>query len=642
MLSFVRKHADSWLIKSILWMIVFAFIGTIFYSWGMGGASASRGGVVATVNGSPITFAEYDQTFNNLMNFYRDQFRNQFSEELIKRLDLKTQALDALVQKKLLLDQAKKQNLQISDAELISRIKSYQAFQKDKTFDESLYKTYLKNNRLTVLEFEESQREGLIIEKVEGLIKANTKVSETEITEAYNRENEKIKLDYIVFPDDHFKNSEPVTEQELKDYFEKHKIQFEIPEQIKVEYVKLEPQSFAAEITPQEDDIQNYYETKMAEFHVKKQYKARHILFKLESVDATENKGVEETQKAMEEATKTKAAEVLKQIRGGASFADMAKKYSDDKNSGQSGGSLGEFPAGSMVQEFESALDKLNIGEISEPVLSPYGYHIIQLDGKSDERIKPLSEVKDEIIQKLKESKAHQRVRRVAKLIHKSAEVDSDLERAAKENNFATKKTGLFSRENHEIPEIGAVPDFFNQAFKLEDNRVGEPIQTAEASYIIKVVERNLAYTPELGDVKAQVMQAAEREKHFTATQKKFEELKRQIAEKGLDAIAKELKLDVRHTPYFSAKDSIPGIGNVKSVKDTAFGLKKGESAGVDFRGKNYLIVVQDRELPGTPGADDLRPLTAKIKADKASIIFSDWLNGLKENSDIKIDKTLL
>ena len=89
MLSTIREHADSWLIKAILWLIIFAFIGTIFYSWGMGGASNSGGGVIATVQGDKIFQGEYDRTFNNLVDFYRQQFKNQFSDEMIKKLDLK-------------------------------------------------------------------------------------------------------------------------------------------------------------------------------------------------------------------------------------------------------------------------------------------------------------------------------------------------------------------------------------------------------------------------------------------------------------------------------------------------------------------------------------------------------------------------
>ena len=89
MLNKIREYNDSWMIKSILWTIILAFLGTIFYSWGMGGASSSRGGVVATVEGISINYSEYDKTFNNLVNFYRNQFRNQFSDDMIVRLNLK-------------------------------------------------------------------------------------------------------------------------------------------------------------------------------------------------------------------------------------------------------------------------------------------------------------------------------------------------------------------------------------------------------------------------------------------------------------------------------------------------------------------------------------------------------------------------
>ena len=133
MLSIIREHADSWMIKAILWLIIFAFVGTIFYSWGMGGSASSGGGVIATVNGQKILQAEYERNFNNLVNFYRQQFRNQFSNDMIKKLDLKNQTLQALIQKKILLIEANKQNIQVSDEEVISHIKKLPSFQNDKS-----------------------------------------------------------------------------------------------------------------------------------------------------------------------------------------------------------------------------------------------------------------------------------------------------------------------------------------------------------------------------------------------------------------------------------------------------------------------------------------------------------------------------
>jgi len=131
MLNVIREHADSWLIKTIIWSIAFAFVGTIFYSWGMGGSSGSSGGVVATVDGSKISQAEYERTFNNLVKFYREQFQGQFSEELIQKLDIKTQALDVLIQKKILLLKAKELDIQISDTEVVMKTNSLASFQKN-------------------------------------------------------------------------------------------------------------------------------------------------------------------------------------------------------------------------------------------------------------------------------------------------------------------------------------------------------------------------------------------------------------------------------------------------------------------------------------------------------------------------------
>ena len=158
MLSIIREHAHSWMIKAILWLIIFAFIGTIFYSWGMGGSADSGGGVIASVNGKKILQNEYERTFNNIVDFYRQQFRNQFSNDLIKQLDLKNQALEALIQKNILLFEANNQNIQVSDEEVIAHIKNFPLFQNNNKFSEAAYRNYIKVKRLTPNEFEEGQR----------------------------------------------------------------------------------------------------------------------------------------------------------------------------------------------------------------------------------------------------------------------------------------------------------------------------------------------------------------------------------------------------------------------------------------------------------------------------------------------------
>ncbi|MBT5967828.1 MAG: SurA N-terminal domain-containing protein, partial [Nitrospina sp.] len=285
MLNIIREHSDSWLVKSILWMIVFAFIGTIFYSWGMGGATSSSGGVVATVDGSNISKAEYERTFNNLVNFYREQFKSQFSEELIQKLDLKNQALNVLIEKKILLHKAEKLNIQVSDAEVINQINSLAVFKKNKVFNNTIYQNYLKFKRVTPLEFEETQREALLLDKIRNLIKFNVKVSPNELNEAFLIANEKVKLDYMVLPLNHFKSEEKVSPEEIKSFSEKNKERFEVPEKIKIQYVKTTPKDYENQVEIQKEDIDDFYKMKIANFRVQKMYKAAHILFRPETKD---------------------------------------------------------------------------------------------------------------------------------------------------------------------------------------------------------------------------------------------------------------------------------------------------------------------------------------------------------------------
>jgi len=643
MLNLIRQHADSWMVKTILWLIIFAFLGTIFYSWGMGGAPGSRAGVVASVEGIEIPYGEYDKTFNNLINFYRDQFKSQFSEDLIQRLDLKTQALDALIHRKLLLLESDNLNIQVSDEELVAQIQSLPAFQKDNKFNQTYYDNYIQFNRLTKLDFETGQREALRIEKLEKMITGNTLVSQTEALDAFKTEKESVKFDYIAFSEDHFEITEPVNETDLKSYYDNNKVQFEVPNQIKVEYVKVTPKDFEDAIAPSEEDIQEYYDSKITAFQVKKKYQASHILFQLEPAKIDEKASDEEKQKASEEAAKKEAEEALKKIREGADFAKLAGELSDDTSSGSKGGSLGEFSAGTMVPEFEAALDKLQPGEVTEPVKSPFGYHIIRLDNKTDARVKPLSEVKDAVIKSIKETKARQKARRIVKRIYKSTQNGSSFSQAVADQKVEAKISDFISRQKHTILDVSAAPEFFNSAFSLPDERVSDPIHTFNASYILKVKERKPATIPELDSVRKEVEEKARKDANKKLTSSKFKELAGKLESgKDLEKIAKELKMAIQHTPFFSRIDSIPGVGDFPNIKDKVFQLEKGQTTSATAFRKHYLIQLQDRNLAGEPTREQLETISARLKKQKSATLFKNWIKNLREKSNIMIDQTLL
>ncbi|CCQ92141.1 putative PpiC-type peptidyl-prolyl cis-trans isomerase [Nitrospina gracilis 3/211] len=648
MLNLIRQHADSWMIKGILWLIVLAFVGTIFYSWGMGGPVQGRSGLLGTVNGKNITLAEYDRSFENLVSFYRDQFQSRFSEDMIEKMDLKNSALEALVQKKLLLMEAEKQGIQISDAELADRILTNTSFQKDNKFSRALYDRFLTFNRMTAQEFEANQRQFLLMEKVESFIKDNTQVSDVEIQEAWAKENRKIKIQYVAFSRDYFQSQITPTDEQLKQYFEAHKRDFEVPLQIKAQYVKLSPAQVIGDIKVYDEDIKDYYDANQATYLVKKRYKARHILVRTElNTLGGDTLSTDEKEKRLNESdakAKAKAEDILKQIKeGGKTFEEMAKEHSDDKMSGAKGGDLGQFPKGTMVPEFEAALETMKPGAISGPVQTAFGFHLIKLEEVHPQRLKPLEEVKEEIVEKLKKMKATQRIRRIAKKIFQSAEKDQDLSRAAQKYEQTTKTTDFFSGKDHDIPEIGVVPEFFNTAFTLQDNAVSSPVNTFEASYLLKVIERKPPYVPDFEEVEAEVKEAFMESRHLEVTKAKWEKMAHELAKDGnLEALAEANTLVVEETPYFSQVDSIPGIGNIQSIKAKAFDTEPGKTTRGESPQTYYLIKVVDLQQADKPNKKEIQQTYQRLKQEKGNIVFRNWLENKKAEARILVDKTLL
>jgi len=644
MLNWIR---NSGVAKGFLWFIIFAFVATIFYSWGAGGEIGRVNKTIATVNGMEIKTNEFERAYNNIINFYRDQFRGQFSEELAEKLKLKENALDALIQNRLVLMEAERMNLLISDQELADSISKRPEFLRDNQFSNSLYQNFLRFSRISARDYEESQRKTLLHEKLEGVIKASTQISETEIQEAYKKENEKIKFKYIGFSKDFFKPAGRPSDGEIQKYFDSNKSQFEIPEQIQVQYVKLTPRMVEDTVNIYEEDIKDYYDSNEGKFFIKKQYKASHILIKNDDpLPFGEDLSEEQKEKLLNEAdekTKIKADEILKQIKEGADFAEMAKKHSADTASGNNGGSLGQFSQGLMIPEFEAALDLLKPGELGGPVKTMFGFHIIRLEEMKEERLKPLTEVQEEIKKILKEDKARKRIRRIAKKIRKAAGVGNDLTQAVLEYKAETQSTKFISRKTHNVPEIGNEPEFFNTAFSLAGEQLSEPINTPDASYLLKVIARKDPYIPEVNEVLREVTQVVAEEKNKSATENQFKALgKRLKSEKNLEQLAKGLKMDVEETPFISQSDSIPGIGNIQSIKDTVFPLKPGETTTGASRGVYYLIQMVEREAAGQIDPEQSKKIYTRIKNEKARVVFQEWMENVKESADILIDQTFL
>ncbi len=199
MLELIRKNASSYLVKGILLIIICAFIGTIGLIWGAGGFSGlTKENIVVTVNKNTISLVDYNKAIENKIRVYRNVYGERFSNKLLERLRVKERTLDELIEKELVSQEAIKHGFEVTDAEVRDIIVSYQAFQQQGIFNANLYRQLLRSNGISVTEFESEQRHDLLTQKMGNLITDRAKVPETEIRMEYEKQNEKIKADYLV------------------------------------------------------------------------------------------------------------------------------------------------------------------------------------------------------------------------------------------------------------------------------------------------------------------------------------------------------------------------------------------------------------------------------------------------------------
>ena len=289
-------------------------------------------------------------------------------------------------------------------------------------------------------------------------------VSDAEIHEEFVKQNTKVKFDYAVLKQDDIKKGLHPAEAELKAFYESHKQSYanSIPEKRKVKYAVIDSNKAEASVQVTQDDLRQYYDRNRDTYRVPEQVKVSHIWIKMPLTGddgKVDDKNVSEAQH--------RAEDLLKQVKGGAKFEDVAKKYSEDSGSANVGGSLGWIGKGQMTPEFEKAANGLTKGQISDVVKSTDGFHIIRLDDKQDAHAKPLDEVKDQIEPNLKHQKAQQLAQKKAEDLLSAGE-DEKFGRGCRGKGVPVITSDFFCRKDM-LPGLGPAPQFMDAVFSAQE-----------------------------------------------------------------------------------------------------------------------------------------------------------------------------
>jgi peptidyl-prolyl cis-trans isomerase D len=461
-------------------------------------------------------------------------------------------------------------------------------------------------------------------------------VTDKEIEEEYKRRNEKAKIDFFVIDAAKLEDKVTVSEQDQKDYYEKNKAKYNVPEKRKAKYVFFESLKLRPEIKVSDDELRSYYEQHKDEYTLPERVKAQHILFK------TQGKSPEEIAKIREKATG-----VLERAKKGEDFSALAKQFSED-SSASSGGDLGDFGRGQMVPEFEKAAFSLGAGAISDLVQTQFGIHIIKVNSKQERRERPFEELKEAIRPVVETRKAEQRGSELAQQAAVALVNNKDLDAVAKTLNAQVKETPLIE-PGGAIPDLGNAAELDKKMFTMNKGEIGTAIQVDRGYVVPQITDIVAAHPASLEEAKDKVVADAKTEKAkqlATDKAKQAEELMK--GGKDLNAAAKAVGGDVKTSEFVTRSASIPEFGSIVELDKELFTLPIGKpGTPITVAGKTLAYSVKERqEINPEEMKKSIDTLRNEITPQRRDQYFQAYVQEVKKKMEsskkIKINESIV
>ncbi len=606
----------------------------------------SKPGVVAKVNGEDVTAEQVRETAREMAQQQAQQYGAQASMIMPFLIQQATpRAADQLIDRQALVAEGQKIGLKSSPQEVRDELQHgrYAAyfFPGGSFIGEAEYEALLQQHNLTPATFENSVANEIVISKLQTLITGGASVSDAAIRQEFVKENTKVKFDYAVLKEDDIKKGLHPTVEELKAFYDSHQKSYanSIPEKRKIKYVVLDTLRVQAGVRVTSDDLQAYYNQHRDQYRVPEQIKVSHIWIKMPLPGAdgkVDEKGVADAQR--------RAEDLLKQLKAGAKFEDVAKKYSEDTGSANVGGSLGWIGKSQMGAEFEKAASVLPKGKISEVVKTPDGFHIIRVDDKQDAHMKTLDEVKAEIEPVVKQQKTQEIAQKQAEELLQQAKTQGlDAAAAAKGVPVATSD---FFGHGDLVPGLGPAPQLMDAVFGGAEKTPPEMAATAQGFAVFQLLAVKPPSTPTFDEIRARVEEQFKSERSSVLLAQKTRELSdRAKTEHDLKKAAKELGATVKTSDFVLPDGQVPDIGSMTGQASVAFSMKAGEISGPINSGANGVVIsVVEVQAPTEADfaakRDQIRDMLMQSQQQEIFELYVTNLRGQMEKSGkIKINQ---
>lgn len=631
MFRLYKKHKER--VKKVLLVIFLAIVSLgmilVFTPLGGGNMEESQANVLASVGDVRITTQDLRRLIDTRM---RNSSLGQDPHlvPLIAR-----PMLDNMILQQALTFQAKKMGLEVSNQELRATLEKIPwLYPKGHFVGMKAYAQVVdQQTGMSTSAFEDEVRQSLLMQKIRAVVSDGVEVTPAEVHAAFERQNLKAKIRYVVFDPSKFLKAVPVTSQDLQAYFKKNSFHYEQKAERQVRYVLITPDDVRAQVKITDNEMKQYYTSHLADYRVPDRVKVAHILFKTTGKSPNQVKALEKT-----------AQEVLKKIKAGANFGQMAKKYSED-TSASNGGQIGWIVHGQTVPAFEDVAFNLKPGQVSGLVHTSYGIHIIKVLDKQTAHLETFKDVKDAIHSTLMTQKLAQTLQDYADQLDKKLKASpAQFTALAQQAGLSVKQTQLF-QYNQTIPDFGSNDAFQNLTFELAQNEVGQPISVPKGMAIIQVIKIVPAHVPPLKDVQAMVTEDYRAKESKVLAHQKAVAFAAKVKKGDFAKVARASGYDLQESNDFTKRDSVPGLGPGQSLPQ-AFTLAPGQCSGVlSVQGNDVVIQVVSHTPPDeSTFAAQREQIREQLLMQKRSLVFELYGQNLKKelmrSGKLKINPT--
>ncbi|MGZ5576584.1 MAG: SurA N-terminal domain-containing protein [Methylobacter sp.] len=577
---------------------------------------------------APVASVGDKDFFQRDVNRAYEQYSQQLQGMTFDEQSLKAQALEKLIKDEVLLQYVRAQGLTTTDDAAREFIKSLPYFQVDGKFDDKRYKAMLNSQKISSAEFVNRIKNALIMEQFQRSIIDSSFATKYDVESFFKIQNQQRDVDYVTVAVQ--KSTEQPSEQEIEAYYQQHQDLFQIPEQVSVEYVELSLEDIAKTITVTDDKLKAFYEEQKDQYTTPERRRISHILFAIN--DKTDEKV------ALAKALKAK------QELANKDFATLAAEVSDDKLTAKTGGDLGLFNAGVMEKSFEDAASSLKLGEVSNPVKSAFGYHLIKVTELVPGEVKPFESVKNDVTKAYQKAQAENAFYEAGeRLTEMSYENPDNLKTVADALSIAVKKTALFTKDKGE--GIAADEKIRNAAFTEEvlQGNNSAPIELGtDRLVVLRLLEHKAAAARELKDVKKEIITVLQAEKAKQQAVEKARQIKARLqAGESIQAVAAENKLQVKTAAGLTRnKEDVP-----LPLSQAIFKAAKpvGDKPTVfiaELPAGEQVVVSLSKVKEGAMTEDDKKQMelaTKNIAKAFGQTEFNALINSLQADADVEV-----